>query len=217
MKAQSAILPAPAPDLRREMTDLDSFAEGSGLPGQEESVALDQAAEFKNSQIFLLLAFDLEEQLIELSRLRSGYNNFLERFKDSLGPTGEEVGEESIGTGLDIDDLARSAPVFPWAKAVAHMLRLLPQPLVLFTRQAELVKRWKDEGIRFVKAAEASLAELLPDTLMACKTLEAARTTVGVLLDREAGDLAGRECLLLHWPARRSAKSSSAARARSDR
>lgn len=189
LRARAAtVLTTTNQNFRREMADLDAFASGgapvAAEPARPDLRDLGDLAR-RQSQLTLLLAFDLEEQTLELDRLKRDYARMLTRFKQALGPEQENLDEDAALAGLSLKDIDASRPVLPWETVLRHMLNLLDVPAVLFTAEAALLSAWQDRGVEFVPAEPAILG--LDQNLEPTEGLLTALATAGQLTGTSAG------------------------------
>ncbi len=143
-----------------------------------------------NAQFTLMLAWHLEESLIEAKGLEKGVRASWEKFGETLGM--EEGDDDDRGMALS-KVMSSAAPgsdsaVFPWQRVMEALPAFLPSDAVLVTGAGDAYDVWQEYGIEFFS---------VPDEL----NLPAG----AIMAEAPAWKLAGRKALpeKLPWAAKR--------------
>jgi hypothetical protein len=143
-------------NMRAEMADVASLAGGKAEPKSEKApeATLSPLA----SQMTLLLAWTLEERILELAGLADGLAVSSQRFDSALGlreqddleGEGEESGP-SAGAGLGPStgfesERAQAVADFPWRRSVEHLATFLPDEARLLCCEPFIREAWEASG-----------------------------------------------------------------------
>ncbi|WP_022662718.1 hypothetical protein [Paucidesulfovibrio longus] len=133
---------------------------GQGAAAQPQS-GDPQAA---RAQFLLLLAWSLEERVIELRKLSLGMEQAWNRFGSTLGVEGDDALDEaefkldSLISNMQAPDSA--VPSLPWPLLLEAVCAFVPKGAVLVVRDPEIVAALDDAGLEFAPApAELGLPE----------------------------------------------------------
>ena len=151
-----------ADDARRgeragENAALDAFAAtgragaptGGSSPGGGKSPAFSPEQQVLDSQKLLLLAYSLEERILELERLESRVSLAEDSLYAALGEADAEDLRELAGqaeASFDDDAASPEVPV-SWRLITEAMFPFLPAGAVLFTADADAVQELREEGL----------------------------------------------------------------------
>jgi hypothetical protein len=149
--------------LRSEFGDLDRFAKltspskapfpkASSAPTEPTTEAAMEQTQLK-AQTILLLAWNLEEQLLEIQGVNARYQEASAKFSESLGA--ESAEEEGVFITSETSDrfLENSAtPVLPWRAVLESVLVFLPSGARLLCSDKDIHETWCEMGIGFEPA-----------------------------------------------------------------
>lgn len=116
------------------------------------------------SQFLLLLAWALEERIIELRKLSRGMEEAWNRFGSTLGVDEEDSLD---GAELQLDNLVSNmhapdsgTPALPWVLLLEAVCAFLPEDATLVVRDPDVIAAFDDTGIEFgLCSAETGLPE----------------------------------------------------------
>ncbi len=154
--------------LRGEFGDLDRFAQATSsskasfpkassvpvTPLPEDALA---QAKLK-AQTILLLAWSLEEQLLEIEGVSARYREASAKFSESLGAESAEEGGVFLTSRTSDGFLKSSAtPVLPWRAVLESVLVFLPSGTRLLCSDKDIHETWCEMGIGFEAAEDGSI------------------------------------------------------------
>jgi len=158
-------------DMRAEMADLARFASGAAAAPAQPAATSPETA-LLASQMTLLLAWTLEERILELAELASGLATSSQRFEKALGLDEEDAESEpdtsasAAGVG-DVASLAadhaEAVASFPWRRSVEHLAAFLPEDARLLTCEPFLREAWETAGATLTQADPKQNPDELPD------------------------------------------------------
>ncbi len=122
-----------------------------------------ETAAFAQAQFVLLLAWHLEDRLIELTGLEADLAERRKRFDSSLGLGEDEEGEKaSLDTSLWRPDLDSENQVYPWRPMLEAMVRFLPQDAELVVSDPDVLAAWEEAEVAFEDAVDEAKDAGLP-------------------------------------------------------
>lgn len=129
------------------------------LGGGSAEASVPDGAPAARAQFLLLLAWSLEERLLELRHLSLGVEQAWDRFGASLGVE-EDDGPDAAELRLDSLIAHTRAPEsagasLPWPLLLEAVCAFLPEDAVLVVRDAEISTALAENGLAFVPADEA--------------------------------------------------------------
>ena len=183
------IFSLPDPGLRAELAELSRMADGqSAAPDSKTEAAAGKAQSPLKSQMALLLAWTLEEKILELAELADTLAASSRRFDAALGLDEEEAPDDADDVAPDFADVAAIAGVgdpaglaedhetavasFPLGRSVEHLLTFLPADGRLFAVEPRLRAAWETSGAVLAPVAPARAPEGLAELAIAGRLLE---------------------------------------------
>lgn len=112
-------------------------------------------AEIANAQFTLMLAWHLEEGLMESRGLEQGIRDSWKKFDNSLGMDEAEAATEGMALGKVLGETASPAVMttLPWQRVMEAMSAFVPDAAVLLNLDAGARAVWEELGIEFVSPA----------------------------------------------------------------
>jgi len=145
------------------------FADGQG--GKEERER--QEARSK-AQFILLLAWFLEERLMELDNLEKGVRNSWKAMDRTIGVDDDDrLDERVVGLGSaqshtgGVSD-GQSIPL-PWKRVIEALPAFIPEDSVLVCADNDIIEAWEEQGIEFVNGKHGLMTATLPAWKFACR------------------------------------------------
>ena len=152
-------------DMRSEFADLarleqTDFESGGAAPAEPE---IDAAALLQRSQTALLLAWTLEERVLEMSNLQNGLDRDWNSLTASLGE-GDEDGEIPVDSVPRVPVAGQAAEeagrAIPWEYVLEHLAAFLPEDAALYMDTPEVRERCETLGITPAPVGAGELAAL---------------------------------------------------------
>ncbi len=157
---------AAARGTRAEFADLERLVKRGGFtpePGTEAPVTPEETARFEalvRAQMYLLLAWTMEERVVELLSLEANMARTWERMGEVLGV--ERGDAEAVDAGLEPFGPGAVAVTgelaLPWRGVMESLLAFVPEGVSLVTGDAELLATWRDVGVTFRAIVDAGTA-----------------------------------------------------------
>lgn len=120
----------------------------------EDSAAPEVGA--ANAQFTLMLAWHLEDGLIETRGLEKGVRASWDKFGESLGmDEGEDEQGLALGKVVSSTTPGSGTIAFPWQRVMEALPAFLPEDAVLVTGLADAFETWQEHGIEFSPAPDA--------------------------------------------------------------
>ncbi|MBG0789281.1 MAG: hypothetical protein H0S80_02160 [Desulfovibrionaceae bacterium] len=145
------------------------FDDGQGSKRQRE---LKEAR--AKAQFVLLLAWFLEERMMELAGLESGIRSGWRNMDTTLGVDDDDrlengvvmLGAAESHTGGASD--GRSIP-FPWKRVAEALPGFIPEDALLLCADPGVIAAWEEQGIEFVEEREGYMTATRPAWQFACR------------------------------------------------
>lgn len=167
------------PKMRAELAELSQLAGGVPAPTKVKGELDAKATGALASQMTLLLAWTLEERILELAALTEGLASSSARFDAALGLQEEDADEEAAAfapssSGADLGetadfaaDHAEAVATFPWRRSVEHMAAFLPEDAGLFVCEPFVREAWEGRGAVLELVDPAREKDALPEWALA--------------------------------------------------
>lgn len=145
------------------------FADGQG--GKEEREMKEARSK---AQFILLLAWFLEERLMELDNLEKGVRNSWKTMDKTIGVDDEDrlnervvdLGSAQSHTGGASD--GQSIPL-PWKRVIEALPAFIPEDTVLVCADNDVIETWEEQGIEFSVEKDGLMTATLPAWKFACR------------------------------------------------
>ncbi|WP_147821586.1 hypothetical protein [Salidesulfovibrio onnuriiensis] len=131
-----------------------SAIKGELMMRLKDEAPVEASPEVANAQFTLMLAWHLEESIIETRGLEKGVRASWDKFGRTLGMEegGEDEQELALGKVMSGTAPAGSGKAFPWQRVMEALAAFLPGDAVLVTESGEAYDVWQESGIEFTPA-----------------------------------------------------------------
>lgn len=145
------------------------FSDGQGA-GEERELKEARA----RAQFILLLAWFLEERILELDGLERGVKDRWKAMDTTMGMDDEdrlENGVVTLGTAESHTGGASDGQriPFPWKRVAEALPGFIPGDAVLVCADPEIITAWEEQGIEFTEEREGLPAATCPAWRFACR------------------------------------------------
>lgn len=123
------------------------------------SESMREQENYLNAQMMLLLAWSLEENILELFELEQGLQNKWELFYDSVGFSEQEkqYNPYPVNKTATLFD-PQKISILSWKRLLPWFLRYLPNDAYLLVTEKDIAKEWMENDILFSPIQEESSA-----------------------------------------------------------
>ena len=157
-------------DLRGELAELSRMA-GTGTSATASPTGAagtgpgEELQDPRTSQMVLLLAWAMEEAVLEAAKAGADLDAKWESFSGSLGLEDGEAPDAALERAMSAKplnglDAVPMAP--PWSLVLEHQLRFLLPSVLLVTSSSDMREAWEEAGLEAKEMSPLQAADLLP-------------------------------------------------------